>query len=192
MVERFAQEPRTIRRRRSKRNRGQGFTKRAKSRRPGQSFPYRTRQTLLSQGEAAFFGSLCEAVAGRFHIMCKVRLADVITCTSKNWKRGFGAAISQKHLDFVLCEKETMRFVLAIELDDRSHERPERRRRDSFVNSALYTSCVAFLRFEAHASYSVSLIRARIEGLLRARNYTLPTCFKAISNDSPLGEPTGK
>lgn len=138
-------------------------------------FPYKSRQTLLSQGEAAFFGPLCQAVAGRFHVMCKVRLADVLTCSSENWRRGFGGAISQKHLDFVLCEPGSMRFILAIELDDRSHEKPERQRRDSFVNLALYRSRIGFIRFQAQASYSIEHIKARIDGVLRARKYVMPT-----------------
>ena len=31
--------------------------------------------------------------------------------------------ISQKHVDFVLCDKDTMQILCAVELDDRSHER---------------------------------------------------------------------
>ena len=125
----------------------------------------------MSPGEAAFFGPLCEAVAGRLHVMCKVRLADIVTCSQANWKRGLGGAISQKHLDFVLCEPGTMQFVLAIELDDRSHEWPERQQRDRFVNSVLYRARVGLLRFEAQAQYSADLIRRRIDGVLRARRY---------------------
>lgn len=171
MEEHFAEQSQTSRRRRPRRGTRSHRARASRTRRPGSSYPYRTRQTLLSQGEAAFFGPLCDAVAGRFHVMCKVRLADVITCSDANWRRGFGAAISQKHLDFVLCEPATMRFVLAIELDDKSHERPERRRRDSFVNIALYRSRVGFIRFEAKAHYSAESIRRRIDGVLRARNY---------------------
>jgi hypothetical protein len=141
---------------------------------PSRTVPYRSRTTLLSQGEAAFFGPLCRAVAGRFHVMCKVRLADVVTCSQANWKRGLGGAISQKHLDFVLCEKGTMRFVLAIELDDRSHAWPERQKRDRFVNAVLYRARVGLLRFQAQAQYSDETIRRRIDGLLRARNYAMP------------------
>lgn len=174
MKEHLAEHSQPTRRRRPRRIARPKSARTSKTRRPFNPFPYRNRLTLLSQGEAAFFGPLSEAVAGRFHVMCKVRLADVITCTATNWRRGYGRAISQKHLDFVLCEKGTMRFVLAIELDDRSHKRPERERRDSFVNIALYRSRVGLLRFEALAYYSVETIRRRIDGVLRARKYAEP------------------
>lgn len=120
---------------------------------------YRNRQTLLSRGETAFFGPLTHAVAGQFLIMCKVRLADVITCSDADWRRGMGAAIAQKHLDFVLCDLRSTRYVLAIELDDRSHAQYHRRRRDRFVNEALSQARIRLVRFRASAHYSVKSIR---------------------------------
>lgn len=120
---------------------------------------YRNRQTLLSRGEAAFFGPLTQAIAGRFLIMCKVRLADVIACSEDGWRRGMGAAIAQKHLDFVLCDLRSTRYVLAIELDDRTHAQWHRRRRDRFVNKALAQAGIRLVRFRASAHYSVESIR---------------------------------
>jgi len=123
---------------------------------------YQNRIALLTRGEAAFFGPLCRALDGRFLVMCKVRLADIVTCSDDNWRRGWGAAIAQKHLDFVLCDVRTTRFVLAIELDDRSHARPDRRRRDRFVNQVLAQGGVQLIRVRASAWYSVASIRERI------------------------------
>lgn len=123
---------------------------------------YRSRQTLLSRGEAAFFGPLTAALAGRLLIMCKVRLADIITCSDAEWSLGRGRAISQKHLDFVLCDRVTTRLVAAIELDDRSHNRPERRRRDRFVNQVLAEAGIRLIRFQAQSRYAVQHIRHRI------------------------------
>lgn len=86
---------------------------------------YRSRAALLTRGELVFFLSLRGAVANRCLIMCKVRLADAVTCSEAEWRAGAGNAISQKHLDFVLCDAHSTRFLVAIELDDRSHARPE-------------------------------------------------------------------
>ncbi len=128
-------------------------------------FPYRSRQTLLSRGEAAFFGPLQAAVGGDFLIMCKVRLADVVTCPVRRDRRGPFSAISQKHLDFVLCDASTTRIILAIELDDRSHDAPRRQKRDRFVNDALQAANIPLVRFSAQAWYSILVIR---ENILRA------------------------
>lgn len=125
--------------------------------------PYASRRVLLTRGEAAFFAPLTEAVAGRYLIMCKVRLADLVTCSDVDWRSGFGGAISQKHVDFVLCEYRTTRVVAAIELDDRSHERPDRKRRDDFLNRVLVASGIAIIRFRAQAFYSVPAIRQHLD-----------------------------
>lgn len=99
--------------------------------------------------------------------MCKVRLADVVTCSESGWRDGLGAAIAQKHLDFVLCDPQTLRFVMAIELDDRSHERPERRRRDRFVDQVLAQAGVRLLRFRARSRYCTDEMRRRIMRCIR-------------------------
>lgn len=158
------------------RKRGPSFWAKSKFQRSSRtrSLPYERRRALLSRGEGAFFGPLCQAVAGRYLVMCKVRLADVVTCSSTDWRRGFGGAISQKHVDFVLCERGSTRFVIAIELDDRSHDRPDRRQRDEFLNRVLDASGVTLLRFKAQASYSIQDIRACLDEAL-AESTTLPT-----------------
>lgn len=135
---------------------------------------YRNRETLLSKGEAAFFGPLTHAVAGRFLIMCKVRLADIITCSHSAWRRGMGSAISQKHLDFVLCDLRSTRFVLAIELDDHSHDRPDRRRRDAFVDQVMAGAGVRLIRFQARAQYCVPTLTKVIEHELSTGLFSPP------------------
>lgn len=136
------------------------------ARRHRDSLPYEGRGTLLTKGEAAFYGPLQEAVGAEFQIMCKVRVADVITCSEADWRRGFGGAISQKHLDFVLCEPKTTRIVLAVELDDRSHEAPHRQRRDRFLNETLQTAGIRLLRVKARAQYSAEIIRLLVNAVV--------------------------
>jgi very-short-patch-repair endonuclease len=120
--------------------------------------PYRKRPWLLSRGELAFYRVLVQAVAGRWVIMCKVRLADLITCSERAWRTGHGGRISQKHLDFVLCDGATTRVVLAVELDDRSHEASDRKRRDAFLDRVLRVTGVRLIRFRARANYAANEI----------------------------------
>ena len=132
--------------------------------------PYKSRGALLSRGEAAFYGPLMHALRSEFLVMCKVRLADVVTCPVRSNLRGPFAAISQKHLDFVLCEPRTTRIILAIELDDRSHDAPRRRRRDCFVNETLLAANIPLLRVQAQAWYSLSALRESIRLALGDRS----------------------
>ena len=77
-------------------------------------------------------------------IQAKIRLADLIGTTTYN-KRDFNR-ICSKHVDFVLCEKQNLKPLLIIELDDKSHNYENRRIRDDFVNQSLVQSGYKVLR----------------------------------------------
>ena len=62
----------------------------------------------------------------------------------------------------VLCDPRTTAVLAVIELDDRSHDRPERRRRDEFLNAAFAAAKVSLLRFNAAARYQPLVIRERV------------------------------
>lgn len=130
-------------------------------------YPYHAKETLLSAGELAFFRVLGKAIPAHHMIAPKVRLGDVIGCSEADWVRGHGPRISAKHLDFVLIDRTTSRIVLAIELDDKSHDRPERKERDVFLNRALEAAAVPLLRIPAARSYNLDEIRTAIEAISR-------------------------
>ncbi len=87
---------------------------------------------LLTPTEAAFHRCLMSLSNDRCHILCKPRLADFL-----RHLEGEGAfnKISQKHVDFLVCRPGDWMPMLAIELDDASHERKEVKARDMFVNA---------------------------------------------------------
>jgi len=93
--------------------------------------------SFLSVAEIEFLKFLDSFVAGRARIFSKVRIADVLTPVmswgSSRWYLAFNR-ISAKHLDFVLVDKN-YKVIAVIELDDSSHSRPDRKSRDSFVDS---------------------------------------------------------
>src|SRR2546422_10863297 len=97
--------------------------------RPGRPrYRYRPKSSLLTPSEAAFYRALELAVGHRFVVFAKVRMLDL--CADLERRTNFVAftKVVSKHLDFVLCEPDGFRPVLAVELDDRSHLRQERRR----------------------------------------------------------------
>ena len=97
----------------------------------------------------------------------KVRLADVIYCTDRTWSKGYRQRISQKHLDFVLYDTATKRILLAIELDDRSHEKAHRKARDEFVDRSLAAAGVPLLRIRAASMYYAQWLRLAIDRAMR-------------------------
>lgn len=132
-----------------------------------QHMPYRSRRGLLSRGELAFYTVLRDAVCGRFGISIKPRLADVVWCPPRLFRSAAGARVSQKHLDFVLYDMNSTAVVMAVELDDRSHARKERRSRDRFVDEVLARCGVPLLRIRAAPAYSERDLRARLQASLR-------------------------
>jgi hypothetical protein len=113
--------------------------------------------------------------------MVKVRLADVIRPEKGMDRRAYTGAfnrISRKHLDFVLCNPATLAIRAAVELDDGSHQRDSRKKRDRFIESALERAGIPLHRFSVQRGYEIESIRNAL-GL------------KAKSPRSPQTQPEG-
>lgn len=139
----------------------------------GARLPYKSRGTLNSPAEQAFFAAVSRAVGSGVHIACKVRIADVLEVAfrrrhsrDQRWWRFF-RLISSKHVDLVICEPHGGRILLAIELDDRSHRRGDRRRRDRFVDQAFASAKVPLVRYPARGRFDVSDIRVQLSPYLK-------------------------
>lgn len=127
---------------------------------------YHSREKLLSEAEASFFGTLKLALGDGFHISAKVRMADVLEPTSRNSNREWWTAFNQiakKHLDYVICKNGTWEIVAVVELDDSSHNRSDRVVRDAFLDFNFYDAAIPLVRVKASAGYSVSMLRTKIE-----------------------------
>jgi hypothetical protein len=82
-------------------------------------YPYQRRDLLLSRGEHAFYPTLRRKLRGAFGISLKTRLADLVTVPPELWNSPHGWKLSQKHVDFVLYDRQTTAIVAVIELDGR-------------------------------------------------------------------------
>lgn len=126
--------------------------------------PYARRPSLLSKAERSFFGVLLTAVGDDYIVFAKVRLADVLRVEKgrQDWRSWFNR-INAKHIDFVLCDPRNLAAKLAIELNDSSHGRADRRQRDDFVAKALGAAGVPHVFLPARRSYNPSELRAQID-----------------------------
>jgi len=120
-------------------------------------------QSMLSQGEMAFYDPLRDIVAGRFEIHVKPSLVDVLQY--RNDPRA--KRIAMMHVDFVLCDIRTLRPRLAIELDDRSHRRGRRELADRWKEELLAEKCVPLLRQQCQAAYDVQSLREAIDRAIK-------------------------
>lgn len=126
-------------------------------------FPYRARGQLLTAGELRFYRLLYSLVKDQYAIFAMVRLADLIEVDKDSPKRGeHQGKINSKHVDFVLCDLDNLQPKLAIELDDKSHESPDRQARDIFVNQVFEAAGIPLVRVPVQASYKAEEIKKAI------------------------------
>ena len=118
------------------------------------SLPYRKRDDFLSAAELSFYRALSAAVGTQAHICPKVNLADIFFVVKPNENQGARGRISQKHVDFLLCDSQSMKPLAGIELDDSSHARADRQDRDALVDAVFAAAGLPLLRIPAAASYS--------------------------------------
>jgi len=103
---------------------------------PEPDYPYKKRE-LLTANEFGFYQKLKPLINQYgLHITVKMRLADLVevkpTDDKSLWAECFNK-IKSKHIDFVIVEPDDMTAECLIELQDSSHDEPERVERDEFV-----------------------------------------------------------
>jgi hypothetical protein len=103
-----------------------------------------------------------------------VRLWDVLYVPQREDSRTHENKISSKRVDFLLCDPTTMKAVLAIKLDDASHNRPDRQDRDAFVDQAFAAAGLSIIHIKAARSYSTAEIQQQIASAL-PQTYAAPT-----------------
>jgi hypothetical protein len=100
--------------------------------------PYIKRTYLLTPAEHEFFNTLEKVVEGKYYIFPQVVLADIVKLKGKGYfKPSYRTKIDKKTVDFVLFDKKNISPILVIELDDYTHQRQKRKKRDVFLNKVL-------------------------------------------------------
>lgn len=135
------------------------------------SFPYQRIDTLFTPAECSFLHVLDQVVdSSGYRVFGKVRIADVLKVKSginrSDWQKAFNR-ISAKHFDFVICRSSDLAIVAAIELDDSSHRKRNRKERDRFVDKAAGAAGFPLVRVPCRRSYSQGEIRDLLAPYLR-------------------------
>lgn len=85
-------------------------------------YSFYRRKYLFTKNEFYFYKQLQKISEEKNLIpLAKVRLADFIEVSNKSEYMKYFAKIRSKHIDFLLLDKEKLKIVVAIELDDNSH-----------------------------------------------------------------------
>lgn len=126
---------------------------------------YQIRGPLLTKAERSFYGVLQQAVGENYSVFSKVRVADVLApakgMPKKEWRSAFNR-ISAKHFDFVLCDPGSLTVEFVLELNDKSHGRADRSKRDAFIREACSSAGLRLVEINAKASYSTQELRSQL------------------------------
>jgi hypothetical protein len=129
--------------------------------------PYKLRTNILSPAEFSFYKVLQIAIQNKLEIQCKVRLADIFY-TPHGTNISYFNRIARKHIDFLLCNQQTMKPILGIELDDSTHAQPDRIERDLFVDKVFQIAGLPILHLQAKRAYNPEELMNEIKNILNA------------------------
>lgn len=136
-----------------------------------ETLPYQKKWYLLSPAERDLYETLRQAAGDRYLIFTKVRLLDLLWLPDNMGNRPlYIGRVASKHVDFVLCHPQTVAPALVIELDDASHQLPERQERDIFLNEVLRVAGIPLLRVPVRKSFSAPALRGQILETLGVRS----------------------
>lgn len=118
-------------------------------------YKYTRKDFLISRPEHEFFNVLVEILGSKYYIFTQVHLPTILDHKIKGqtWKAAF-SHINGKSVDFVVCDKAYIKPLLAIELDDKSHDRLDRIERDSEVERMLEEAGMPLIRFGNNGSFN--------------------------------------
>ena len=85
----------------------------------GSQYKYQAKEYFMTKSESEFFRMLDQAIGGKYYIFPQAHLSAILNhkVPGQNWKYAF-RHINGKSVDYVLCNKQTLKTVYAIELDD--------------------------------------------------------------------------
>ena len=131
-------------------------------------YQYKKKDFFMTRPEHELYDILVSIVGDKYYIYPQAHLPAVVDykVVGQNWKAAF-SHINQKSVDFVLCDKKYISPKLAIELDDKSHEREYRIERDIEVERILAESQLPLLRIKNNGSFDPKEILQRINELVK-------------------------
>ena len=112
-------------------------------------YSYKKKEYVMTQAERDCFNALVKVANDKYWVFPQAHFSAFLDyhIIGQNWNGAFWH-INGKSIDFLLCTKEQLSPVLAIELDDTSHEREDRQRRDIEEVRMFKTADMPLLRLQ--------------------------------------------
>jgi len=131
-------------------------------------YPYRVRDDFLSPAEASFYHVLKSMLGERLLICPKVSLAELFFVAQGDSHQTYQNKIDRKRVDFLLCQPQTLKPILAIELDNAIHRRGDRQERDAFVEQVFAAAGLSLARVPARAAYDTRELASLFQAAMQS------------------------
>ena len=138
--------------------------------------PYKKRDDFLSEAERMFYLTMSNFIEDKATICPKVAVKEIVFIgkgTGKEYMKYFNW-IAKKHVDFIICDSVMMNVLCAVELDDSSHSKTDRKKRDEFVDKVFETAKIPLFHLPLKNGYS-ALDFEPIMSIINAVNNTIPS-----------------
>lgn len=122
-------------------------------------FNYKLKPYFFSRTEQAFYLELHKQMRDKYAIFSKVRIPDFIDVDvdkyrdkgrwQSHWNR-----IKSKHVDFLLCDLATLKPLIAIEVNGKSHNSEKMIARDEFVGKVYEAAGIKFVTVKVGENYA--------------------------------------
>lgn len=131
-------------------------------------WPYLKKDSLLTEAERKFYLILSEIIGNDYLIFSKVRMAGLLYLPKMNNSDyyHYQNKIQSKHVDFLICDKENIKPLLVLELDDSSHLKIDRILRDTLVDKIFESAQIPILHIKNSASYDKAELLNQIKTAL--------------------------
>ena len=127
---------------------------------------YRKKE-VMTETERKLYYSICATIDEKWIVLAQVNMSSFLNAGSF-----YGPAfkkISQKSIDYLICDKSG-NPAAAIELQDSTHNNPERQKKDADKAYALATAGMPLIEFHARKLPTVDELRLQLKTFVREQS----------------------
>lgn len=133
--------------------------------------PVVAQKTTTSLNERMFHPVLEKAVGGRFDIVCKVPVNEILTPEQNLSKRAQKKALKSLQgyiFDYLVVQKDSRKVICAVELDDHKFDKKTFKKQDLFLDQLCEEVGLPLLRVPSKRGYDLAEIIERFERTIEA------------------------
>lgn len=139
-------------------------------------FPFDSKRSIFTPAEKNFQHLVEQAMGSKYRILNRVKLSDVVNIRNGVSTRASQVAATKansKYLDFVICDRNSMKLLGAIDLVD-TQGKGYKIKKDWFVSGTLEAAAIPHIRIKVKANYTIDEIRACINSRLLGNSSPTP------------------